>query len=312
MKHVRAFQRAGGRTDGSGRGPCRSRSQHLACGHSFLHARPREAEHEFQLYAGVLGEQAGLFAGPGTAISCRRAACSRSTGAFSDSAPDRWGRQLVEKQEIAKAREDGRRAEALDDVDYLLAVSDSTRHGAIRFAAGGGTFTNSGTDVPKLIRLPELLRASDDVAANDELSAIKRLLDAGTGSLGGARPKASIRFDDGRLGIAKFPHPDDNGESPWGRPGERGGRSDLREPEHFDTHCFAGLADDDLPRGRGGRTSLRESGEITRGAIRRLCRILSQRDFARANATYKDARDRAPPCRTGCRDQRSDGPHRGA
>jgi len=233
-------------------------------------------------------------------------------GAFSDSAPDRWGRQLVEKQEIAKAREDGRRAEALDDVDYLLAVSDSTRHGAIRFAAGGGTFANSGTDVPKLIRLPELLRASDDVAANDELSAIKRLLDAGTGSLGGARPKASIRFDDGRLGIAKFPHSDDNGESPWGRPGERGGRSDLREPEHFDTHCFAGLADDDLPRDRGGRTSLRESGEITRGAIRRLCRILSQRDFARANATYKDAGDPAPPCRTGCRDQHSAGPHRGA
>ena len=36
----------------------------------------------------------------------------------------------------------------------------------------------------------------------------KLLLDAGTGSLGGARPKASVRDGD-RLLIAKFPHPDD-------------------------------------------------------------------------------------------------------
>jgi len=35
--------------------------------------------------------------------------------------------------------------------------------------------------------------------------SIKTLLDAGTGSLGGARPKASVR-DDERLMIAKFPH----------------------------------------------------------------------------------------------------------
>jgi serine/threonine-protein kinase HipA len=37
---------------------------------------------------------------------------------------------------------------------------------------------------------------------------VKALLDAGSGSLGGARPKASVR-DDERLLIAKFPHPDD-------------------------------------------------------------------------------------------------------
>lgn len=36
------------------------------------------------------------------------------------------------------------------------------------------------------------------------------LLDAGTGSLGGARPKATVRADDGHLLIAKFPHHHDD------------------------------------------------------------------------------------------------------
>ncbi len=40
------------------------------------------------------------------------------------------------------------------------------------------------------------------------MTAIKVLLEAGTGSLGGARPKASVR-DGGRLLIAKFPHHSD-------------------------------------------------------------------------------------------------------
>ena len=38
---------------------------------------------------------------------------------------------------------------------------------------------------------------------------MKDLLDAGSGSLGGARPRASVRDGD-RLFIAKFPHPGDD------------------------------------------------------------------------------------------------------
>jgi serine/threonine-protein kinase HipA len=68
-------------------------------------------------------------------------------------------------------------------------------------------FQHPAPDVPKLIALPALLHAADAVARDepDSLDAIKTLLDAGTGSLGGARPKASVR-DDERLMIAKFPH----------------------------------------------------------------------------------------------------------
>lgn len=64
--------------------------------------------------------------------------------------------------------------------------------------------------VPRLISLPELLRASDELASDeDPARAVKQLLDTGTTGLGGARPKASVRLDDGSLAIAKFPHASD-------------------------------------------------------------------------------------------------------
>lgn len=84
-----------------------------------------------------------------------------------------------------------------------------TRPGrALRFKTDDDElFQHPALDVPKLIALPALLHAANAVAHDDpdNLDAIKTLLDAGTGSLGGARPKASVR-DDERLLIAKFPH----------------------------------------------------------------------------------------------------------
>ena len=54
-----------------------------------------------------------------------------------------------------------------------------------------------------------MLRAAERVYGDaSDIEAVKELLDAGTGSLGGARPKASI-MDGARLLIAKFPHPND-------------------------------------------------------------------------------------------------------
>lgn len=129
-------------------------------------------------------------------------------GAFSDAAPDRWGRNLIAKRIRAEAVADGRTAPTLDDRDYLLGVSDETRQGALRFKTDvDDAFQHPAPDVPKLIALPALMHAADAVARDqpDSLDAIKTLLDAGTGSLGGARPKASVR-DDERLMIAKFPH----------------------------------------------------------------------------------------------------------
>jgi len=133
-------------------------------------------------------------------------------GSFSDCAPDRWGRNLIDKRRRTLQRQATQRLPAATDVDYLIGVSDTTRQGNLRFTQGDGPFLDPDADVPKLVSLPRLLAASDKVtdgANPDDLAAVKALLDAGSGSLGGARPKASVRGDDGALLIAKFPHHDD-------------------------------------------------------------------------------------------------------
>ncbi|MFZ4892916.1 type II toxin-antitoxin system HipA family toxin [Plantibacter sp. Mn2098] len=132
-------------------------------------------------------------------------------GAFADSAPDRWGRNLIKKRERAVARTESRRPQDLDDVDFLASVSDITRQGALRFRPDPSSpFVDAGHVVPILVQLPELLHAADVAARDDnDYEAVKTLLDAGTGSLGGARPKAAVLGDDGRQLIAKFPHPED-------------------------------------------------------------------------------------------------------
>lgn len=132
-------------------------------------------------------------------------------GAFGDGAPDRWGRRLISRRATAGLRTGSQPTRALTDVDFLVGVDDATRQGALRFRRPDtGEFLAADRGVPQLIQLPTLLAASDRVARDhgDDLAAVKALLDAGSGSLGGARPKASVT-DGERLFIAKFPHPAD-------------------------------------------------------------------------------------------------------
>jgi len=132
-------------------------------------------------------------------------------GSFADSAPDRWGRNLIARRLRAQASQEQRAPASIREVDYLLGVSDTTRQGALRFAIDrSGPYLGAEADVPPLIALPRLLRAADKVAnrGEDDYAAVKELLAAGSGSLGGARPKASVR-DGERLLIAKFPHRSD-------------------------------------------------------------------------------------------------------
>jgi serine/threonine-protein kinase HipA len=63
--------------------------------------------------------------------------------------------------------------------------------------------------VPPLVELPKLLSAAQRVIDEDETDEDLRLLLGPGSSLGGARPKASVREKDGRLAIAKFPRKDD-------------------------------------------------------------------------------------------------------
>ena len=97
----------------------------------------------------------------------------------------------------------------MSEAEILLGVRDDLRQGALHFRRGEeGTFLaveDSGvpvlTDLPRLLEIAE--RAETDNAGYEDL---KRLLQAGS-SLGGARPKAHVIDDDGRIAIAKFPSP---------------------------------------------------------------------------------------------------------
>ena len=133
-------------------------------------------------------------------------------GAIGDSAPDRWGRALMRRMERRRADREKQAPRTLFEIDYLLLVDDQTRAGALRFKAeeGGPFLRESGAGrVPPLVELPKLLSAAQRVIDEDETDEDLRLLLAPGSSLGGARPKASVREQDGRLAIAKFPRKDD-------------------------------------------------------------------------------------------------------
>lgn len=132
----------------------------------------------------------------------------RLFGALADSAPDRWGRTLMARAERLRAREEGRTVRTLLDIDYVLGVSDLTRQGALRFAlAEGGEFLAppEAAAIPPLVELPRLLAAAQGFLDDPDSIEDLRILLAPGSSLGGARPKASVRGSDGRLKIAKFP-----------------------------------------------------------------------------------------------------------
>jgi serine/threonine-protein kinase HipA len=133
-------------------------------------------------------------------------------GAIGDSAPDRWGRALMRRAERRRAERAGETPRTLREIDYLLMVNDEARQGALRFALEpDGDFLAGieATPIPPLVELPRLLSAAEHVVADSDSDEDLRLLLAPGSSLGGARPKASVRDRDGRLAIAKFPHKDD-------------------------------------------------------------------------------------------------------
>lgn len=133
-------------------------------------------------------------------------------GTIGDSAPDRWGRVLMRRAERRRAERAGETPRTLMEIDYLLMVDDEARQGALRFARSeGGPFLaeHEAARIPPLIDLPQLLSAAEHVVGDTDSDEDLRLLLAPGSSLGGARPKASVRDRDGHLAIAKFPHKDD-------------------------------------------------------------------------------------------------------
>jgi serine/threonine-protein kinase HipA len=128
-------------------------------------------------------------------------------GSIGDSAPDTWGRQLMQRRERRAAQREGRAIRTLMEPDFLLGVSDISRLGALRFRyAGQEEFQSpSGEGVPGLIKLGRLLNSAERIERGEETDEDLQMIFAPGSSLGGARPKASVVDHNDRLSIAKFP-----------------------------------------------------------------------------------------------------------
>jgi serine/threonine-protein kinase HipA len=141
----------------------------------------------------------------------RKAASPRDSvfhGAIADTAPDAWGRRVIARDH-AKRRKDDPRLPVLTELDYLLAVDDFSRVGALRLREPGGpwhrTVAAGQRSTPPLIELERIFQASRAVERGRETAEDLRYLQGKGTSLGGMRPKCSLVDEDGRLAIGKFP-----------------------------------------------------------------------------------------------------------
>jgi serine/threonine-protein kinase HipA len=130
-------------------------------------------------------------------------------GAFSDCAPDRWGRRLMQRAEHRRASFERGTERSFGEIDYLLGVRDDLRQGALRLRdpASGTHLADERSGVPQLLDLPRLLGAAERLEREEDGEEdLRTLLRAGS-SLGGARPKAHVLDGAGEVAIAKFPNP---------------------------------------------------------------------------------------------------------
>ena len=129
--------------------------------------------------------------------------------AFADACPDRWGRTLMKRREALRAEKENEKPRKLLESDYLLGVYDEGRMGGFRFSLkkeGSFLSDDAAIAVPPMEDLRNLEAASRKLAdGDDEIGKWLSMLLAPGSSLGGARPKATVKDTDGALWIAKFP-----------------------------------------------------------------------------------------------------------
>lgn len=127
-----------------------------------------------------------------------------SFGFIEDMIPDRFGKRLIDIEEKSNRK--------LNSFDYLVRVNDLSRMGALRIKETiDGPFINEKKDViPPYNYLRDIEQASYELEKEGTLKddLFRRLLLPGS-SLGGARPKSNIYFND-EVYIAKFPSKGDD------------------------------------------------------------------------------------------------------
>jgi len=173
-----------------------------------LHAGARGPAVAFE-YASEWLKRADAFAIDPTSLPLQTGAQHSPVlfGAMQDCGPDRWGRILIERA----VRKRVLAQKPYRDIDYVLALDDASRLGALRFRLDSASpfLAVSTGRLPPLIRLEALLRAADAIHSETDTAADLRFLLGAGSPLGGARPKSAVSLADGRLALAKFPQPDD-------------------------------------------------------------------------------------------------------
>ena len=133
--------------------------------------------------------------------------------AIADTEPDGWAKRVI-MRDHAKRRADARRdgeniGPLLGALDFLLAVDDFSRLGALRIADESGVCQRAAAagerGTPPLLELQQLVAASRAVELNEETAADLAYLRGHGTSLGGMRPKCSVVDEAGQLSIGKFP-----------------------------------------------------------------------------------------------------------
>lgn len=129
-------------------------------------------------------------------------------GAIADTAPDAWGRRIIARGHAKRRRADPE-LPALTEMDYLLAVDDFSRVGALRLRDADGSWHRAAAkgqrNTPPLIELERIYQASRAVERGQESAEDLRYLQGKGTSLGGMRPKCTMVDEDGWLAIGKFP-----------------------------------------------------------------------------------------------------------
>lgn len=142
------------------------------------------------------------------------------TGAIADTEPDGWAMRVI-RRDHAKRRGN---PDPLDRValppilgglDFLLAVDDYSRLGALRFRDERHDFCRTPAAgqrrAPPLIELRQMLASTHAVETDTETAEDLAYLRGRGTSLGGMRPKCTVVDDRGQLLIAKFPSIQDSG-----------------------------------------------------------------------------------------------------
>ena len=128
--------------------------------------------------------------------------------ALADTEPDSWGRRVIARAH-AKERKLNSALRALTEVDYLCAVDDFSRIGALRIRDAAQTCLRNAVEgkraTPPLLELEKMMTASRAVELSKETAEDLKYLQGKGTSLGGMRPKCTVLDEDGTLSLGKFP-----------------------------------------------------------------------------------------------------------